>query len=144
MSFRPDILVTEAGSCRALLIVETRVFEDTRESEAELKRYMWKMSCPVGMLAFPRHLYIYRNKFTGYTDDSVQCLGVFPVPKDWREYETRSDSEFGSTVQRWLEMIRQDLDRTEVPRETRSTLSEHVLPILLAGEIQAAGPRVTS
>jgi hypothetical protein len=143
MPFKPDILVTEAGSCLALLIVEAKIFEDAHESESQLRRYMWEMSCPVGMLAFPRHLYIYNNKFTGYSDDSVKRVGIFSAPKNWREYEERSESEFGVAVQRWLEMIRQSPDATQVPRETRDALAEHVLPVLINGEIQAAGPRVT-
>jgi hypothetical protein len=144
MAFKPDILVTEAGSCLVLLIVETKPILDLRESDSQLKRYMWEISSPVGLLVFPRHLHIYRNRFTGYSDDSVQLIGTFPAPKAWQVFEERkSGFEFEIAVQRWLEEIQTNPALAQVPRETREALAEYILPSLISGEIQAAGPRVT-
>lgn len=143
MPFKPDILVTEPDSCMALLIVETKLYEDPGVSDAQLKRYMWQMSCPLGVIATPRTLFIYRNRFTGYSDDSVERIGEFGAPTEWIEFEERgSGSEFEAAVQRWLELLRVSPESAHVSRETRQALSESILPTLVAGQIQAAGPRL--
>lgn len=142
MAFQPDILVTESGSPHVLMIIESKLFEDKRESDSQLQRYMWEMSCPVGLLVFPRHLRIYRNRFTGYSDDSVQLIGSFPSPSTWQEFEERkSGFQFERAVQHWLETLRTNPDHAQVPPETQKALVEYVIPALISGEIQAAGPR---
>ncbi|HEX5433709.1 MAG TPA: hypothetical protein VFY05_05695 [Candidatus Angelobacter sp.] len=143
MPFKPDILVTEPDSCRALLIVETKLIHDRGASDAQLKRYMWQMSCPLGIVATPRNLFIYRNRFTAYSDDSVEQIGNFAAPSEWIEFEARgSGSEFEVAVQRWLELLRVSPESAHLSWETRQGLSESIFPTLVAGQIQAAGPRL--
>jgi len=145
MAFNPDIVVTEPGSADVLLIVEAKTTSSWSQSEPKLKQYMWEMSCPVGLFASPRTIVLYRNRFTGYSDDSVQKLGEYPSPHSWITFEKRkSGAEFETRVQSWLEMLRNNFATEEVTRETREALSEYVLPSLLKGEVRAAGPRVTT
>jgi hypothetical protein len=143
MPFKPDILVTEPDSSSVLLIVETKLYEVPSGSDSQLKRYMWEMSCPLGIIASPRHLWIYRNRFTGYSDDSVEQIGQFAAPAKWIEFEKRSSAtEFEIEVQRWLELLQINPESAQVSPDTRIALSESVFPTLIAGQIQAAGPRL--
>jgi len=143
MPFNPDIVVTEPGSSRVLLIVEAKTNAPPTKSEPSLKRYMWEMSCPVGLLVTPRIIALYRNRFTGYSDDSIEKLGEYPSPGSWKEFEKRPTGfEFESRVQGWLEKIERNVKARELPQETRDALSEYVLPTVLNGEIHAASPRV--
>jgi hypothetical protein len=145
MPFSPDIVVTEPGSSHVLLIVEAKTTQSASSSEDNLKRYMWEMSCPVGLFASPRSIVLYRNSFTGYTGDSIRRLGEFPSPRSWGAFEgSKSGAEFETRVQRWLEKLRRNVPSAEVPTETREALSEFVLPSLINGEIHAGGPRVTT
>lgn len=142
MPFDPDIVVTQRDSCAPLLIAEAKVHEDVAGSESQLKQYMWEMSCPVGLLVFPHRLFVYRNDFTGYSDDSVRRFGPFTTPEDWRAFEHNgSESAFERTVQHWLERIQFNVGAADVPKSTRAALSEHVLPSLINGEIHAARRR---
>jgi hypothetical protein len=143
MPFRPDIVVKELDSPQILLIVETKLKEDIKSSESQLKRYMWEMSCPLGLLVSPRELFLYKNRFTGYSEDSIQLVGSFSSPRSWASFEKDETSvgAFERTVQGWLEGIRSTSSYTEVPLETKRALADYIAPTLLRGEIRAAGPR---
>jgi hypothetical protein len=145
MAFNPDIVVTESGSSHMLLIVEAKKNASSSQSEKQLKRYMWEMNCPTGLFVSPRTIVLYRNLFTGYSDDSVKKLGEFASPKSWRIFETpKSGAEFETRVQTWLEKLRTDVGESDVPHETRKALWEYIVPSLISGEIHAAGPRLTT
>jgi hypothetical protein len=145
MPFNPDIVVTESDSSQVLLIVEAKATSSPAQSESQLKRYMWEMSCPVGLLASPRIIYLYRNRFTGYSDDSIQKLGEFPSPGGWSVFEKgKSGGQFEARVQSWLEKLGRNGKDPETPSETEEALSEYVLPSLLNGRIHAAGPRLSA
>jgi hypothetical protein len=90
MAFNPDIVVTEPGSADVLLIVEAKTTSSWSQSEPKLKQYMWERNCPVGLFASPRTIVLYRNRFTGYSDDSVQKLGEYPSPRSWITFEKRN------------------------------------------------------
>jgi hypothetical protein len=145
MAFNPDIVVTESGSSHVLLIVEAKTNASSSQSELQLKRYMWEMSCPTGLFVSPRSIVVYRNLFTDYSDDSVRKLGEFASPKSWLVFERpQSGAEFETLVQSWLEKLGKDVKEPDAPRETREALSEYVVPSLINGEIHAAGPRLTT
>ena len=141
MPFYPDIVVTEQGSSNPLLVVEAKAVKATADAEAQLRHYMWEMSCPVGLLASPGEIAIFRNLFTGYSDDSIERAGVFPAPSSWSKYRGQSGAEFELHVQRWLE----DLTKrsTELSQEATDALQQLVIPGLLNGDIHAAGPRIS-
>jgi hypothetical protein len=144
MPFSPDIVVTEPGSSHVLLIVEAKTNEAPAQTEAKLKQYMWEMSCPVGLFASPRIIVLYRNRFTGYSNESVQKLGEFPSPPSWSVFEGHKSTEFETRVQNWLEKLSKNAKTAEIPKETREALWEYVLPSLMSGEIHAAGPRLAT
>ena len=142
MPFEPDIVVTEPGSSQVLLVVEAKVGESGPESEVQLRHYMWKMSCPVGLLVSPRKIVVYRNLFTGYSDDSIERIGAYSPPSSWREYAGRDAGiEFELRVQSWLEGLKSEKD-SELTGEIAGGFEQFVIPSILEGEIHAAGPRL--
>jgi len=139
----PDIVVTDPGSSHVLLIVEAKVRESVSESEPQLRHYMWEMSCPVGLLVSPRTIVLYRNLFTGYSDDSIEKVGTFQAPSGWSVYEgPNAGIEFESRVQSWLEGLKNERT-SELTSEAADAFAEFVIPYLLQGEVRAAGPRMT-
>lgn len=144
MPFNPDIVVTEPGSSHVLLIVEAKTNSSPSQSEPQLKRYLWEMSCPVGLFVSPKSIALYRNSFTGYSNDSIQKLGEYSSPLSWRAFESnRSGADFETFIQSWLEKLRKNVKAVELSEEAKEALSEFVMPSLLNGEIHAAGPRLT-
>jgi hypothetical protein len=142
MPFDPDIVVTEPGSSHVLLIVEAKTIESVSESEKQLRRYMWEMSCPVGLLVSPRRIILYRNLFTGYSDDSVERVGAYSAPSSWKDYVgPNAGVEFERRVQSWLEGLKNERT-SELAGEAAGAFEQFVIPGLLQGEIHAAGPRL--
>lgn len=142
MPFDPDIVVTEPSSSHVLLIVEAKTRESIPESENQLRHYMWEMSCPVGLLVSPQRIILYRNLFTGYSDDSVQRVGAYSAPSSWSDYAGRNAGiEFERRVQSWLEGLKNEKP-SELTREAAGAFEQFVIPGLLQGEIHAAGPRL--
>src|ERR1700724_3501786 len=125
MPFHADIVVTEPESSRVLLIVEVKTNESHGRSEAQLKKYMWEMSCPVGLFASPRTIVLYRNSFTGYSNDSIQKLGEFPAPRNWSAFEGYRSGEFETYVQTWLEKLSKNGNAAEIPKEHKEASSEN-------------------
>ena len=79
MPFHPDIIVTGKDSPEVLLAIEAR----TNENEgthlvSSMKNYLLRMSCPFGLLVFPKRIWMYRNTFSGGTDEAVREIGRFP------------------------------------------------------------------
>jgi hypothetical protein len=142
MQFDPDIVVTEQGSSQVLLIVEAKTREAGSESESQIRHYMWEMSCPVGLLVSPRNIIVYRNLFTGYSNDSVEKVGEYSSPSNWSGYLGRDAGiEFERRVQSWLERLKND-QTSDLTPEAADAIQQFVVPGLLQGEIHAAGPRM--
>src|SRR5262245_37850581 len=114
MPFEPDILVTAPDETSPALVAEVK-FQLIAPAEAEekLKRYMVRMRCPVGLLATPEKLLIYRDMYTGYDESSVERVGEFSMagvldPDRKLALEASSRPELHEflleeAVQRWLE-----------------------------------------
>ena len=57
MAFQPDILVTSPDEPRVRLVIEAKVtLLNLEQAEADLKRYMVHMQCPIGMLITPERM----------------------------------------------------------------------------------------
>lgn len=142
MPFHPDIVVTEPGSFHSLIIVEVKSGTLTSDSEAQLRAYMWEMSCPVGLLVSPKQIFLYQNRFTGYSSDSVEKVGSYPAPANWSGYGSRGQEwEFERQVERWLKGLADHSD--DLPTDAAEAMQRVVLPGLLQGDIHAARPRVS-
>jgi hypothetical protein len=156
MSFRPDILVTASDSPRVLLVVETKTrLVDPTLAEKQIKQYMQQMSCPVGLLITLENIFIYKDRYLGHSEESVDRMGPFPVPRKWEaldllhiESDERSDKrrpgfefEFEEAVKLWLERIRTSNSVRGFSPEAEDAINSYVLPALSAGVIRGTGPR---
>ena len=67
MPFEPDIVVTETGHHRVNLVVDVKTtLPDLQQTELGLKKYMYLVQCPTGLLITPDRLWLYQD---GYTAD---------------------------------------------------------------------------
>jgi hypothetical protein len=152
--FEPDIIVTDPDFLDIALVVEAKLHSRGLDGgEAQLKRYMFGMQCPVGMLITPHVLRIYRDTFSEYSESSIECVGEFDIvdlleAEGIRPVEERTGAaaaaagfRFESDVQTWLERLAAGSNVAALPPALRAAIEEHVLPALLQGEIRAAGPR---
>ena len=144
MPFNPDVVVVEPGSFRILLIAQAKIEAEELGFDSQVKQYMCKTGCAVGLLAFPDRLVVYRNQFTGLSDDYIRLVGAFPSPRRWAAFDhRRTEFHFAKTVQDWLAALRTNATVSDAPIETQEALKEHVLPSLVKGEIQESCSRKT-
>ena len=157
MQFSPDIVVTTENTPGMLMIVETKLSSQERsQDESQLKSYMFRMRCPVGLFITPDEIVVYNDSYTSLSEESVHRVGTFPAPKEWAVFKVPhhgSDSpsvrnigraaRFEEHVKSWLERLRSspfdDIDK--IPEETKGALVDYVVPALSQGVVRAGGPR---
>jgi hypothetical protein len=147
VTFRPDIIVMPVEAEAPSLVVEAKLgLADLSGAEHQIKQYMVAMRCPVGLIVTPERLRIYRDRFRGLNEDSIESVGEFEVPTEvaesWRAMTSSTSGPelaFEREVQAWLEALPGETDR--LPGPLADALEEHVVPTLAQGEVRAAHPR---
>jgi hypothetical protein len=106
---------------------------------------MLQVRCPVGALISPGRLWIYRDRFTSSSEESVERLGEFdidgllpfqPVPADLRAAAVA----FETAVQDWLESL-PSANTRELFKDAklRSAIDHYIVPAIENGIVGAAG-----
>ncbi len=92
MAFAPDVIVmADYSPATIVLVAEAKEATDNLDEVAlPLKRYMLRMSCPVGIIFTPKVLRIYKDLFLGRSEDSIQLVGDFPSSE---YFSSHGDSE---------------------------------------------------
>lgn len=152
MSFEPDILVSSPDAHDIALVVEVKLREDALEqAEQQLKRYMFGMRCPLGMLVTPVALRLFRDTYTSYGEESIERIGEYSTRGLFDDalagYPRDDDAAIHAfrledAVQAWLERLAAGADLAELPPDLRNAVEDHVLPALANGDVRSAGPRV--
>ncbi|MEP7121647.1 MAG: hypothetical protein ABJE95_12080 [Byssovorax sp.] len=143
MPFEPDIIVTNRDAHDLALVVDVKTqLADVVAAEQQLRRYMFGMGCPVGILVTPRTLRLYRDRYKEYGEDSVELVGEFPIETLFATaVAARQGFDLENAVQSWLERLADGEKLSALPEPLRSALQAHVIPALARGEIRAARPR---
>jgi hypothetical protein len=151
MSFEPDILVSSPDAHDIALVVEVKLHENALDqAEQQLKRYMFGMRCPLGMLVTPESLRLFRDTYTSYGVESIERIGEYSIRglfDDALAGYPRDDAAMRAfrledAVQAWLERLAAGADFAELSPDLKNAVEEHLLPALAYGEVRAAGPRV--
>ena len=147
--FVPDIVVTGAESPRVLLAVEAKTDETQFDRFAsEISQYLWGMSSPVGLLIFPKHLWVFYNTYSGVDEKAIKRLGPYELPQIvWLDAGVSPPVEgqrFEPLAQKLLEHLAATGNAGHISKDLHSALEAHVFPALNSGVIRAAGPRLVS
>jgi len=141
MPFEPDIVVTTPGESGVTLVVDVKTtLPDPTETELGLKKYMYMRPCSTGLLITPDRLWLYEDRYTSRSPESVELVGKFDLEHVWEDPPPKQETRFETFVQRWLE----DLSRHQaehLPKDLRNAVREYILPAVEHGEIRAAHPR---
>lgn len=150
MPFEPDIIVINRDAHDLALVVEVKPqLVDVEAAERQLRRYMFGMGCPVGMLVTPRTLRLYHDRYKEYGEGSVEFVGEFPIETlfaaDFAVAKTSGAAtrsfDLENVVQSWLERLADGAKLSALPEPLRRAIEDHVLPALSHGEVRAARPR---
>src|SRR5579859_3584331 len=146
----PDIIVTSPDSPSVLIAVEAKMASTHIENAAQqMRHYMAKMSCPVGLVVLPKELYIYRNRYTGLDERAIDEIGHYQLGDTFQMFVHLSAKSspnakehwFENYVQDWLEHLPNSDEIKRLPAELRDALETHVVPVLESGIVRATGPR---
>lgn len=152
MRFAPDILVSSPDAHDIALVVEVQLRDDALgEAEQQLKRYMFGMRCPVGLLVTPERMRLLRDTYTSYDQESIARVGDYPLGGMFQDAlasapgdtdDAAQSFRLEDAVQSWLERLAAGRGLASLSPELRHAVEEDVLPALEQGEIRPAGPRV--
>jgi hypothetical protein len=148
MPAQADIIVTSPDSTEVNLVVEAKLrFTDFPATERQLKHYMLQVRCPLGILISPERVWIYRDRFTSNSEESIERLGEFGITGllPFHSVPAMADPKaaaaaFEDAVQDWLESLPSS-DTGGLEPRFRSVIDHYVVPAIENGIVGAAGPR---
>jgi hypothetical protein len=145
MPAQADIIVSSPDSTEVKLVVEAKLqIPQLRETEHQLKNFMLQLRCPLGLLVAPQRLWVYVDRFTSYSEDSIELLDEFDITGliKFHVPATGGGVAFENAVQAWLE----DLSHTVMQGQVKDPklleiINHYILPAVETGIVRAAGPR---
>jgi hypothetical protein len=141
MSFEPDIIVTEPNDHRVNLVVDVKTtMPDLSETVRGLKIYMYLVKCSTGLLVTPDHMWLYEDRYTSRSPESVELVGDFDLASIWEYPPPKHETAFESFVQHWLEDLA-SRPANYLPKDLRTVVREYILPAVSHGDVRAAHPR---
>ena len=146
MALTPDVVVTTDYSPATIALVgEVKgAAANLDEAALQLKEYMLLMGCPVGIILTPQVLRIYRYRFLGRTQDSIELVGDFPSGEilEAREPVARTESAVESALVGWLDELAHTGQAAVSDQRLRSAINEHILPAVSGGRVSVVHPRI--
>jgi len=144
MAFSADVIVTTDYSPGIIALVGEAKGAGANLDEAagQLKEYMLRTGCPVGIIFTPRILRIYRYRFLGRTQDSIELVGDFPsgeLSETWGPVGG-SESAVESSLFGWLDELAHTGQVAVSDERLKSAISEHILPAVSGGRVSIAHP----
>jgi hypothetical protein len=146
MPAQADIVVLSPDSTDVQVVVEVKLnVASLRETERQLKNFMLQVRSGLGLLVSPQRLWVYRDRFTSDSEDSVELIGEFDIEGliEFVPPATGSgESTFEDAVQNWLESLPSGIARERVKdAKLWETINRYILPAVETGIVRAAGPR---
>jgi hypothetical protein len=102
---------------------------------------MLSMGCPVGVILTPAVFRIYKDRFVGRTEDSIELVGDFASGELFpggRPGALEKELEFA--LVEWLDELAQSGQVKVNDRQLESAIAEHILPAVSGGEVSVAHP----
>src|SRR5260370_26354012 len=133
MAFEADILITTPDGIE--LVVEAEVsLQNLERTEAELRKFMVGMNCPLGLVITAERMWLYRDFYTSRTPESVQRIGEFDLKAMWQYPPPSHGLQFEIFVQQWLENLAYQPTK-ELPPDLRDVIQAYLLPAVRSGAV---------
>ena len=144
MAFTPDVIVTTDYSPGIIALVGKAKGATVNLDEAalQLKEYMLRTGCPVGVIFTPQVLRVYKYRFLGRTQDSIELVGDFPSGEllETLGPVAGSESAVESTLFGWLDELAHTGQVAVSDERLNSAINEHILPAVSGGRVSIAHP----
>jgi hypothetical protein len=144
VAFIPDVIViTDYSPATVALVGEAKANTvSLDEAAVPLKQYMLRMSCPVGIIFTPQVLRIYKDRFLGRTQDSIELIGDFPSGELFKSHQPGAGPESGveSALVEWLDELAHRGQVQVGDLQLKSAIAEHILPAISGGRVSVVHP----
>jgi hypothetical protein len=144
MAFIPDVIVTTDYSPGIIALVgEAKGATANLDKAAlQLKEYMLRTGCPVGVIFTPQVLRVYKYRFVGRTEDPIELVGDFPSGEllETRGPVAESESAVESSLFGWLDDLAHTGQAAVSDQRLKSAINEHILPAVSGGRVSIAHP----
>ena len=140
MAFTPDVIVTTDYSPATIaLVAEAKnATASLDEAALQLKRYMLQMGCPVGIIFTPQLLRIYKDRFIGRSEESIEMIGDFPSGELFKVGPPEAESAVESALFQWLDELAQTGNVRVGDLLLKSAINEHTL-VQISSERRGVG-----
>jgi hypothetical protein len=139
MAFIPDVIVTTYYSPATVgLVAEVKAATANLDDTGfQLKHYMLRMGCPVGIILTPKVLRVYKNQFLEEAKDSIQMVGDFPSGELFKARHALTETELAveHVLVAWLEELAQTGQPGVSDPALKSAINEHILPAIIDGHV---------
>ena len=146
MASTPDVIVTTDYSPGTIALVGEAKGATANLGEAalQLKEYMLRIGCPVGIIFTPQVLRIYKYRFLGRTQDSIELVGDFPSGEllETRGPVAGPESAVESDPFGWLEELAHTGQVAVSDQRLKSAINEHILPAVSGGRVSIVHPSI--
>jgi hypothetical protein len=144
MAFTPDVIVTTDYSPATIaLVAEARnATANLDEAALRLRQYMLQMGCPVGIIFTPQLLRIYKDRFIGRSEESIEMIGDYPSGELFRVGPpvAGAESAVESALFQWLDELAQTGNVQVGDLRLKSAIDEHILPAVSGGRVSITHP----
>jgi hypothetical protein len=112
------------------------------EAALQLKEYMLRTGCPVGVIFTPQVLRVYKYRFLGRTEDPIELVGDFPSDELMETLGpvAGSESAVESALFGWLDELAQTGQVAVSDQGLNSAINQHILPAVSGGRVSIAHP----
>ncbi len=140
----PDVLVLASDLPRIELVAQIKTeLPERAEVEADLRAYMLRTKCAVGLLVTLETTSIFHDTFSSYAPESIALVAELPTREllQLPRSTTLSEAELETALISWLERLATG-STAALPsdEEARDKVTEHVLPAVAEGRVMAGGP----
>jgi hypothetical protein len=144
MAFTPDVIVTTDYSPGIIALVGEAKGAAVNLDEAalQLKEYMLRTGCPVGIIFTPQVIRIYKYRFLGRTENPIELVGDYPSGEllETLGPVAGSESAVESTLFGWLDELAHTGQVAVSDERLNSAINEHILPAVSGGRVSIAHP----
>jgi hypothetical protein len=144
MALTPDVIVTTDYSPATIALVGEAKGATANLDEAalQLKEYRLLMGCPVGIIFTPQILRIYKDRFLGRTQDSIELVGDFPSDELFKSRQPMAGAESAveSALAEWLDELAHTGQVRVSDVHLKLAIDEHILPAVSGGYVSITHP----
>lgn len=142
----PDIVAISTAGELPSFAAEVHLGHEDDIVESRLKHFMAQMNVGAGLMITPDAVRIYRNRYSSFSDDTVERVGKYAVPLPLSGFSRLSGpaarldhDRFEAATRHWLMQLAARNCLRQTTDELDAALCAHVIPYLEGADYRILG-----